>query len=126
VPNAEPVKFFVLDADLADYIAVVEPGPSDGDHATHWDGASRDRHGRLDPSLYRVDLSNVQGESVPLSLEAWQACAIRPRGAGRGDWWVRRPIFDMALGYAKERKQFDTPIGAFQAIQHKLAISRSR
>ena len=27
----------------------------------------------------------------------------------------------MALEYAKERKQFDVPIGSFQAIQHKLA-----
>ena len=32
-----------------------------------------------------------------------------------------RRIFDMALAYAKERKQFDRPIGSFQAIQHKLA-----
>ena len=32
-----------------------------------------------------------------------------------------RRIFDMALQYAKERVQFDVPIGSFQAIQHKLA-----
>jgi len=32
-----------------------------------------------------------------------------------------RRIFGMALEYAKERKQFDVPIGSFQAIQHKLA-----
>jgi len=32
-----------------------------------------------------------------------------------------RRIFEMALTYAKERKQFDVPIGSFQAIQHKLA-----
>jgi hypothetical protein len=28
IPNAEPIKYFVLDADLADVIAVVEPGPT--------------------------------------------------------------------------------------------------
>ena len=32
-----------------------------------------------------------------------------------------RRLFDMALAYAKERIQFDVPIGSFQAIQHKLA-----
>jgi alkylation response protein AidB-like acyl-CoA dehydrogenase len=32
-----------------------------------------------------------------------------------------RRIFDMSLAYAKEREQFDRPIGSFQAIQHKLA-----
>jgi alkylation response protein AidB-like acyl-CoA dehydrogenase len=34
---------------------------------------------------------------------------------------VAHRIFDMSLQYAKERKQFDVPIGSFQAIQHKLA-----
>jgi hypothetical protein len=32
-----------------------------------------------------------------------------------------RVLFDRALTYAKERVQFDRPIGSFQAIQHKLA-----
>ena len=32
-----------------------------------------------------------------------------------------RRLFDMTLAYAKERYQFDVPIGSFQAIQHKLA-----
>ncbi len=30
-------------------------------------------------------------------------------------------IFDVTLQYAKDRVQFDRPIGSFQAIQHKLA-----
>jgi alkylation response protein AidB-like acyl-CoA dehydrogenase len=32
-----------------------------------------------------------------------------------------RRSFEMAVDYAKERKQFGQPIGRFQAIQHKLA-----
>src|SRR5262249_27899217 len=34
---------------------------------------------------------------------------------------VSRRIFEMSLHYAKERTQFDVPIGSVQAIQHKLA-----
>ena len=37
-----------------------------------------------------------------------------------------RRLFDMTLAYAKEREQFDVPIGSFQAIQHKLADMRTR
>ena len=32
-----------------------------------------------------------------------------------------RATLDMAVAWAKERKQFDRPIGSFQAIKHQLA-----
>jgi alkylation response protein AidB-like acyl-CoA dehydrogenase len=122
-PNAEPVKFFVLDADLADYSAVVEPGPSVR-VITRPTGMALREIDTVDSTrrCYRVDLSNVHGESVPLAPEAWQAWRDQAHAALAAEMvGTARRIFEMALGYAKERKQFDTPIGAFQAIQHKLA-----
>jgi alkylation response protein AidB-like acyl-CoA dehydrogenase len=32
-----------------------------------------------------------------------------------------RTLLDMTIAYARERVQFDRPIGSFQAVQHKLA-----
>lgn len=39
---------------------------------------------------------------------------------------IAQGAFDAALAYAKERKQFDRPIGSFQAIQFKLADMATR
>ena len=71
---------------------------------------------------YQVDLSGALGDSVALSPDTWQAWRDRAHVSLAAEMvGTARRLFDMTLAYAKERKQFDVPIGSFQAIQHKLA-----
>jgi alkylation response protein AidB-like acyl-CoA dehydrogenase len=74
--------------------------------------------------LYRVRLTDAPAHRIDLAssvlddrlLAAKLALAARAYGAARA-------AFDLAVNYAKERKQFGQPIGKFQAVQHKLANS---
>jgi hypothetical protein len=124
VPNAEPVKYFVLDVDLADYVVVVEPGPSIRVISALASTKSKEI-GTVDSTrrCYRVDVSGaVDDVSAPLSPDAWEAWRDRAYTALAAEMvGTARRLFDMTLAYAKERRQFDAPIGSFQAIQHKLA-----
>ncbi|MFC6568521.1 acyl-CoA dehydrogenase family protein [Actinoplanes utahensis] len=55
------------------------------------------------------------GSSVPKALELGTlACAAQLLGAGRA-------MLEMSVGYARTRTQFGQPIGAFQAVRHRLA-----
>jgi Acyl-CoA dehydrogenase, C-terminal domain len=123
VPTAEPVKYFVLDADRADYIAVVEPGPSIR-VVTPPAATAVHEIGTVDSTrrVFRIDLSKAIGDAVPFAPDAWLAWRDRAHVALAAEMvGTARRLFDMTLAYAKERKQFDVPIGSFQAIQHKLA-----
>jgi alkylation response protein AidB-like acyl-CoA dehydrogenase len=69
----------------------------------------------------RVPMRNIVGQlnqgwevmSKILEQAAVSQCAMMVGGA--------QQVLQMATNYAKERVQFDRPIGSFQAIQHKCA-----
>jgi alkylation response protein AidB-like acyl-CoA dehydrogenase len=119
--NGDAVRTFVLDADLAERVAFVLPGPAvavvDATELAPREVTT------LDPSrpVFEIRVPDgvigvaVQAEVVEDLLErAWVALAAELLGTAR---W----LFDASLAYAKSRVQFDRPIGSFQAIQHKLA-----
>ena len=113
----------MLEADRVERIAFVRPGPQ---------LAVVDRGRRADcefvPTvdfsrrLFIVDIARRIGAGAAARSPTYDAWRDRAHACLAAEMvGVARRIFDMALQYAKERKQFDVPIGSFQAIQHKLA-----
>jgi hypothetical protein len=112
---------FVLEADRVERIAVVSPGPrlavlDVADVMPLRFVATVDFSRRL----FALDLSHLTARPLAADVYAgWRERAYACMAAEMVG--TARRIFDMTLSYAKERKQFDVPIGSFQAIQHKLA-----
>lgn len=124
---------FVPFAHAADELLVMAQAADEPDHLTAFlvptdavaaellDTVGADRHHRV--SLDEVRMASDQilgsdgnGKAVMETVESYGAaatCAAMVGGAQR--------ILDMTVKYATERKQFETPIGAFQAIQHHCA-----
>jgi alkylation response protein AidB-like acyl-CoA dehydrogenase len=116
----DPTHPFVLEADRVERIAVVLPGPSLAIvDATDVDArfvATVDFSRRL----FTLDLPRL--DARPLATDIYAGWRDRTYACAAAEMvGTARHIFDMTLAYAKERKQFDVPIGSFQAIQHKLA-----
>jgi hypothetical protein len=116
----DPTQPFVLEVDRVDHIAIVRPGPQlavidTGDAAARF-VATVDFSRRL----FVCELPQVDARPIdPAAYARWRNRAYACMAAEMVG--TARRIFDMALAYAKERRQFDVPIGSFQAIQHKLA-----
>jgi len=122
--NTEPTKTFVPEADRVDWIVVVDAGPAVRVIAAS-DARLREV-GTADFSrrMFEVTADAGAGTATVLDLDenALAAALERTTVALAAEMvGTARRLFDMTLAYAKERIQFDVPIGSFQAIQHKLA-----
>ena len=119
LPNADPVKTFVPEADRVDWIVVVDAGPrvrvvAPGD-------ADLRPVETVDFSRRMFEVA-AAGSGKPVDADTLADAIARATAALAAEMvGTARRLFDMALAYAKERIQFDVPIGSFQAIQHKLA-----
>jgi alkylation response protein AidB-like acyl-CoA dehydrogenase len=91
--------------------------PVTAEGATHLDAP-------LDPltPLWRVDAlpagRSVPGDDGSLSLWLWRDGALLTAALQVGH---AAEALDLAVAYAKERQQFGTPIGSFQAVKHMCA-----
>jgi len=118
--NDAPVKTFVPEADTVDWVAVVEPGPVvrlvQAPPIRLLVGIDTTRR------LFEVDTATADGGSTRLDAAALDDVIGRATVALAAEMvGTARRLFDMTLAYAKERVQFDVPIGSFQAVQHKIA-----
>ncbi len=119
-PNADPVKTFVPEAGRADRVVVVGPGPAvtivESPPVRYIETVDSSRR------LFEVDSAGLDGPSAPIEPAAMESVVDRATlGVAAEMVGTTRRLFEMTLQYAKERVQFDHPIGSFQAIQHKLA-----
>jgi len=131
-------KFFVSDAHIADYLLVVartgeEKSPEKGITLFIVDAKDTglgmeviptiagDRQCQVSFNKVRVSKNSILGDAG----QGWhivdfllQRAAILKCAEISG---ACQAVLDMTSTYAKQRIQFDRPIGSFQAIQHKLA-----
>jgi alkylation response protein AidB-like acyl-CoA dehydrogenase len=99
------------DADGAAVVLVL-----DGDRAELVDGASAEPLATIDPTRAYARLSGGNAEPLGDAAAAIAVAAIAAEVVG-----VAQRALDMTLAYVKERKQFGTPVGAFQAVSHRCA-----
>jgi alkylation response protein AidB-like acyl-CoA dehydrogenase len=72
--------------------------------------------------FFEVDTAGASGTPLALDAAAFEALTYRATASLAAEMvGTSRRLLDMAVAYAKERIQFDVPIGSFQAIQHRLA-----
>jgi alkylation response protein AidB-like acyl-CoA dehydrogenase len=128
--NDSAAKTFVLEADRVDVIAVVNATAAGAAEVVLVEGAAALpatlAYG-LDTTRRAFDVDTTAAQSLAVErftldapgVAAWFRRATLATAADV--LGTARRILDLSIAYAKERVQFDVPIGSFQAIQHKLA-----
>jgi alkylation response protein AidB-like acyl-CoA dehydrogenase len=117
-PSPDALRTFVLDADLADDVVVAYDGgvvvqPAVGARRIGWLDLTR--------TAWEVEAT---GSAPTASVGGGDLARILERATvvlAAELCGTARRMLDLAVDYAKERVQFDQPIGSFQAVQHLLA-----
>ena len=117
-------KHLVAEAASADFLVVLAAG-SAYVVETGADGVSIEAQQGLDPTrkLFAVTLDGAEAEELAGAGadalgRAQEAISVALAAESVG---VAQRAMEMAVEYAKDRKQFETPIGAFQAVSHRCA-----
>ena len=114
-------KLAVPDAASADWAVVTA---TEGRHFLvdlHREGVRIEPEDPLDPTrkLYALHLEEAESHQLPGDAAGAYAgihAAIAAESVG-----VAQRAMEMAVAYASDRKQFDRPIGAYQAVSHRCA-----
>jgi alkylation response protein AidB-like acyl-CoA dehydrogenase len=89
------------------------------------DGIQLTAEPALDPTrkLYRVSFDSTPVEEMPEGAgeSVQHAYAVIAAALAAENVGVAQRTMEMAVEYAKDRKQFDRPIGAYQAVSHRCA-----
>ncbi len=120
------VKIAVPDAASADFVIV---SGADGrhylcEHDVSDPGISLIVEEAIDPTrkLFRVELSNVPVQPLEVAPEAIaRAYATIVTLLAAENVGAAQRAMEMAVAYAKDRTQFERPIGAYQAVSHRCA-----
>nr|WP_155907419.1 MULTISPECIES: acyl-CoA dehydrogenase [unclassified Mycolicibacterium] len=106
-----PLTPRAVDADTAGLILLAGDGQVQ-------DAAAGEEHQSVDPARHLFDVTATGEAQSADTAKAFEfgalATAAQLVGAGQA-------MLDMAVEYAKQRTQFGTVIGSYQAIKHKLA-----
>jgi alkylation response protein AidB-like acyl-CoA dehydrogenase len=107
------VAELVPDAEAADVIVLAEDGA-----ARLLEDAEVEPVQSIDPTRRA---GRVRGEGEPLPGDATAGLDRATVAVAAELVGVCQRATDMTVAYVKERKQFDTPVGAFQAVAHRCA-----